>query len=174
MARVLTDGYIHGRVTVALAAVSLVPASVAMATSHSPYPYLVTFGILAGLILDPDLDQFAVTSSEWRVKRVAANVPILGVLVAGLWVGWWFVYAAVFNSGANKSWPKALRLTHRGLSHTPILGTLTRILWLLPAYLLLHNVLGFTITPEHAIMLACGLSIADIGHWLRDFHGLSV
>lgn len=170
--RPLPDGYYHGRITLALAAGSLIPAAVACATTQRPDYLLVPLGILIGLILDPDLDQPMVTSSEWRVKKsLTSLIPLLGHLLAGVWVGWWFAYATIMSSSWPKKAPRAFRLVHRGLSHTPILGTLTRVLWILPLYILLHELSGFTITQEHAIMLVCGLTISDLGHYLRDSFG---
>lgn len=117
-------------------------------------------GCLLGLLLDPDLDQDTMmTSSEVRAKRILLTIPILGHIAFAVWFGWWTVYGLCHK--------------HRGISHTPILGTLTRMLWLAPLWIVLY-VRKVEIDPLMALCLFAGLVISDIGHYLRDYYGLQL
>ena len=67
--------------------------------------------------------------------------------------------------------------SHRGLSHMPFIGTLTRILYLLAlfslSYLLIYQTLpSFSFIKEHQAFLLFGLYgafLADLAHELLDF-----
>ena len=91
--------------------------------------------ICGGLFLDPDLDMEEVTAVEERLLR---RVPPLGVLFVLFW------------------YPFALIAKHRGLSHTPIVGTLFRA-----GYLLVMSVLS---------ILALG-SLGQLARWLTAHYG---
>ncbi len=66
---------------------------------------LLAAGAASALILSPDLDN-SYSMARLRLTR-------RGGLVAQ---AWWMVYDHLFR--------------HRGLSHTPVIGTLTRLTWL--------------------------------------------
>lgn len=159
------DGFYHGRITMATAVVILPFSLFFSLYLHSMTPMLLVLGCLAGMLVDPDLDQPSITSSEWRIIKI----PLLGIILGPLWIAYWLPYALIMSSNAFKGLPYHLRLIHRGLSHTPILGTLTRLFYLYPLYYVLVTYVHLTITPEHVIMFACGLTIADVGHYARDF-----
>ena len=72
---------------------------------------VVAFGLgsVAGLLITPDLDLVQITYTE----RLAKRIPVLGLLIVA--------------SGV----PYGLLFRHRGISHHPIWGTLTRWFYLL-------------------------------------------
>lgn len=128
-------------------------------------------GSLAGIVITPDIDLETPTYEEWRFYRIAYP---LGVL----WQWLWFPYAAF--------------MAHRGLSHIYLLGTLSRLLYLLyvviPLVIMLINAIspyvGSTygyqagrISIEYANAgdlfwygLIISWSIQDAGHIFTDHH----
>jgi hypothetical protein len=98
----------------------------------SPYAgILVYMGYVCGILwvsryIDPDADLLGMTESEGRLMRewkFTHNKVIQEVGgCIGFVVVWWmlpYAYIMKFFGG------------HRGLSHTHVLGTLTRVLWIL-------------------------------------------
>lgn len=162
------DGYFHRRITLYFSPLALLLGG---AVSYflcrdfffaGIYGICSFFGCLLGVILDPDLDQEMVSSSEWFIVKI----PILGLIISGIWVGYWLPYA--------------LLTKHRGLSHWPVFGTLTRVLWLIPAFFVIRwFLLGDLNIQEWLFNLPClcmflGLCLADFGHYLRDYYGLQL
>lgn len=90
-------------------------------------------GALTGLIIDPDLDQDGWTISEARVGKI--------------WFLLWYPYGKLFK--------------HRGISHWPIIGTLTRAWFILP--------LAFWIDLQIVLLFFGGLCLADILHIIMDW-----
>ena len=123
-----TQTIIVGSAVLALGSVALGPAMV--------IPSLLSAaGLAVGKWIDPDLDMIQITLTE-RKKLDAA--PIAG----RLWLSFWASYGALF--------------THRGISHYPILGTLTRLLyimWRLKAGLLFALVFGII---DHTFFVVLG------------------
>lgn len=163
------DGYWHGRITISFIPLGfllgLVVAAIFGLYKPEITPNIVAcglvcaFGTLCGLILEPDLDQIIISSSEMRV--INSFQPISWIY-GGWWVGHWLSYAKA--------------IPHRSpLSHWPVLGTTIRVAWFLcwPGWLLAYYLLkdyqpSFTINP---ILLLCwylGLVVSDIGHFGRD------
>lgn len=154
------DGYFHGRLTI-----FATPAAAALGmivTGDVGGVVAGALGCLLGLFIDPDLDQEMVTSSEWRVIKL----PVVGKLLGSAWVGLWMPYA--------------LMMPHRGLSHMPILGTLTRV-----GYLSLIFEVVFFVATGHLWFVGqdqlpfvfaalLGLMTSDILHWARDWFGLQL
>lgn len=149
------DGYYHGLITLFLMPVAFTAGVVWGVIIGDAAPIiLVTLGNLAGLFIEPDLDQEMVTSSEWRV------VKLLGPLPGSIWSAFWMPYAMLMK--------------HRGMSHWPIIGTLTRALYLLvPAVVVSIVAVGHALWVwdylPYMIQFFVGLCISDIGHWVRDF-----
>jgi len=73
--------------------------------------FAIPLGHLLGLLLSPDLDLRTRTRAERRLMRLPLLTWPLLVMSTG--------YAIVFGGGR---WP----FVHRGISHWPIVGTLTR------------------------------------------------
>lgn len=187
------DGYYHGRITLFLAPVSAAFGFLAMLIATADVLMAIAgavaglCGCAIGLVIDPDLDQEMVTSSEWRMikapesllfgplrqSRIAKSVVhAVGAAIGGIWVGLWMPYA--------------LLMPHRSaLSHFPIVSTVIRC-----AYLYIISWVGrwliFKVTgwylwvwlaPEGYQILTVaiiGLMLSDLGHYLRDTRGLTL
>ena len=100
---------------------------------------LFAVGYLVGLLLlsrwcDPDLDQLGMTAAEGRAMNDLRKVRIprkglrrylrlflreVGGWIGFLWVWWMMPYAYIMRYFGG----------HRGLSHTYIIGTVTRVVW---------------------------------------------
>jgi hypothetical protein len=80
--------------------------------------YIVNYSL--AIIVEPDLDQLGLTSSEGRAMRGSKRANILVGLLGAFWVMWWFLYA----------WFIGLVGGHRSLfSHGAIVGTIGRMVW---------------------------------------------
>jgi uncharacterized metal-binding protein len=112
----------------------------------------VGVGCLIGWLITPDLDLVGVTYEEKRVYR-------FNWLVGFLWQLYWLAYSRM--------------MPHRGLSHVPIFGTLTRVVYLLAPWLLLaygYNWLP-PFRPEWWWWLGAGFAawaLQDIVHLILD------
>jgi uncharacterized metal-binding protein len=117
-------------------------------------------GCLAGLVISPDLDLRGISYAEW----VWTRIPLIGWLLTGIWFTYWLVY------------PKLVR-RHRGISHVPVIGTLTRVAYLAPLVTVIGYWAGVSPTLELAVVLGSGvigLAISDLGHWGRDLYGWEI
>lgn len=122
-----------------------------------PTTALASAGCLSGVIISPDLDMANRTISETVVIRW------LGVL-GYLWMVLWKPYACLHK--------------HRGISHVPLIGTLTRVGYLAGCYMLMHCVarefyqVDLLTWPQqywqHLLIIFAGLTISDVGHWVLD------
>lgn len=82
-------------------------------------------GATSGALITPDIDQEGRTREEQRLY----DIPLIGPFVGWVWQWFWYGYAIIFR--------------HRGVSHTLVIGTFTRILYLVGASLLVwFGVLG--------------------------------
>lgn len=103
-------------------------------------------GGLSGLLLTPDLDvDSGCYSMQWMRKL---GGPALGAI----WQWYW--------------WPYSLLFAHRGLSHAPVVGTATRVVYALPW--LLPLLLVMLILPTLALGWIVGLTCADVVHTILD------
>jgi uncharacterized metal-binding protein len=121
---------------------------------------LVGLGCLSGVIISPDLDLSTRTISKGAVLRQSLGLGYL-------WITIWYPYGKLFK--------------HRGLSHAPVLGTLTRIIYLFIVAFLVQlavqyfNHPNFTLEPyifaywPAIVLFVSGLLVSDLGHWLLDF-----
>ena len=105
-------------------------------------------GYLLGSFIEPDLDQYAITTSEARLYKWFKDV---GAFIVGYFT--WYAY----------------RFKHRGISHYPIIGTLTRWVWMLFPFMiywiLSGNYDGFLILKSKwLVYMFVGNSISDILH----------
>jgi uncharacterized metal-binding protein len=110
---------------------------------------------MIGLFLEPDLDQEQTTFSEIRLRHA------IGPLMY-LWQFLWWAYASA--------------LPHRAaLSHTPILATAIRVLYILIPFLVYAYIQhwDFSAWPAWAWPtlrgMFAGLCASDTAHWLMDF-----
>lgn len=114
-------------------------------------------GCFSGIFISPDLDLAGRTISETLMIRW------LGLL-GQIWVFLWLPYACFYK--------------HRGVSHIPFLGTVTRVLYMAALYIGLHLLLHYfyafdlLIWPQvhwqQMLIFAAGLAVSDIGHWALD------
>lgn len=165
-----TDGYQHGKLTLRFTPfATFLGAVAAYLLGIDPLlgAALGAIGCVLGLFVEPDLDQQIVSTSEYRVIR------LLGPLGC-FWVGYWMSYALAFGG----FWIKHKWMKHRGMSHWPVIGTLTRVFWLIPAIMVVDYVFlrtGFSIPikvlPEHLVIVMIGLILSDFSHFARDFWG---
>ena len=101
----MASGRTHARVA------AIVGVSVLLATPVTAQSFGVdcaagsAAGALAGYLVTPDIDLITLTREERRMRK---RVPVFG----RLWVAYWAAYGSFF--------------THRGVSHWPIIGTMTR------------------------------------------------
>ena len=164
----MANGTTHGRITLVLAPLTAV--STLLVTQSITLAAIATVGVLAGLIIEPDLDIDQITMSERRVYNLWSPLGTLWRLV-------WLPYAAI--------------IPHRSpLSHWPIVGTGGRLLYLwmavtavivsfsIPALLFLGRPdLAFvaewfdfwkTVPGEYIGCFFVGLVVSDTGHWIAD------
>ncbi|MEM8967257.1 MAG: DUF2227 family putative metal-binding protein [Bacteroidota bacterium] len=121
--------------------------------------WLAGIGCFFGIFMSPDLDMRQHTVSETTLLRWSLGVGYL-------WIFLWYPYAMLFR--------------HRGISHTPLIGTATRVLYLIGIALIVQyaaqTLLGATwsIWPwaqeyQYGItVFIAGLAVSDIGHWVLD------
>jgi uncharacterized metal-binding protein len=68
-------------------------------------------------------------------------------------------------------WAYARMIPHRGISHTPVVGTLTRLIYLGVVGLLVWVVVGRPALPAVSwrfLWVVAGLVISDAIHWVMD------
>lgn len=147
-----------GRVHSAAITAQLVAAGgILLATSdHERIAYAA--GLVAGYLFGPDLDVDAGNISRHYLRRI----PGVGRLVATAWAVLW--------------WPYAVLVPHRSpVSHYPLIGTASRVGYVLFVVYLVARVAGVELPPLPDLRLvayaAGGLVAADTGHWLLDQAG---
>ena len=126
---------------------------------HVPTTWLAGIGCFCGIFISPDLDMRQRTVSETTLLRWSLSIGYI-------WVFLWYPYAMLFR--------------HRGISHTPLIGTVTRVLYLLGIAVLVQY-LAYTFSgaqwsiwawvEEYQRFIAIfigGLAISDLGHWVLD------
>ncbi len=152
----MASGRTHIAGTVALAPMTAMAAwqltggdTIAMAIAGA--------GCLSGVLISPDLDMSRRTISETLLLR-------WNLAIGWLWIALWFPYAFISK--------------HRGLSHVPIFGTLSRMLYLAVCYVGLHyflqefyaiDLLSWPqLYQQQLLIFVTGLAVSDIGHWILD------
>lgn len=108
---------------------------------------LFFLGSISGVLLSPDLDQDGFTKSETIILK---RSRVLG----WIWFLYWIIYAKLIP---HRHWS----------SHYPIVGTLIRLVYLLPLWVFLFGSLHLKFSPDLLLWVA-GLMFSDLGHFLRD------
>lgn len=108
-------------------------------TNSSNFLY-VCIGLFIGTLITPDYDLEIIVTKE-MIKKV----PIIGKL----WNAYWLPYAKNF--------------THRGISHDPIIGTLTRFLYGFWWIFFFDN-----IQTDILFYILTGWYIQDFSHYIMD------
>lgn len=106
-----------------------------------PTTVAVTFGILLGCLISPDLD----------VDKGNISIAIIRKRSRGLafiWRWFWWPYGKIFS--------------HRGASHMPVIGTVTRLIYCFPLWPV------WWWLGDWALPVIAGLMLADILHWAAD------
>ena len=146
------EGMASGRVHSVASLVAAIPAGIAAwyLTADIAGALAVMAGCASGVLIMPDLDTAEGKTVE--AERIAGKVLLLG----GLWSAFW--------------WPYSKATKHRsGLSHTPGIGTLGRLLYLAIPLLLLAWWQGWTLAiPAWLWPWAAGLAAMDCLHWIMD------
>jgi uncharacterized metal-binding protein len=110
----MADGKTHERLTIKTLPLAIFLGGIAAYGGHDVALFALPIGHAIGIIIGPDLDLRTRTRAERHLQRIALLTwPLL--VMSNL-------YAIVFGS---RRWP----FVHRGISHWPIIGTLTRWLW---------------------------------------------
>lgn len=180
----LSDGAYHVRLVLAFIPIA---ALLGVAAFFVPLDWwlralIAGLGCLLGVISSPDLDLEAWSISE----LIWFKIPIIGYTLGYIWSWFWYPYASV--------------MPHRGLSHNPVFGTLTRVIYFIvgvplnfiwiKALILIY--LGESVTMAALMtvpmwwltlltgnlgivfLLIVGLYVADISHVGRDRLGWQV
>ena len=139
------EGRHHHRVTLVLAGVTLITPIV----TGDVRALAMTAGALTGLVVEPDLDVDHRTHSENLVYRHA------GKAIGTLWQLYWYPYALI--------------LPHRHkLSHSPILSTIIRALYLLAPAIAAWAWQGWPVPWAILGYWLGGLALVDLGHIILD------
>jgi uncharacterized metal-binding protein len=110
----MADGKTHERLTLKTLPLAVFCGGIAAYGGHDVALFALPLGHAIGIIIGPDLDLRTRTRAERHLQRIALLTwPLLIMSTC---------YAIVFGGGR---WP----FTHRGISHWPVIGTLTRWLW---------------------------------------------
>ncbi len=153
------SGKAHAAATVITAGVAS-PAIVFLAQQPPLSAIAFAAGCMVGLVVTPDLDvRYRNTYSETIMRHTA------GRFVGLLWDILWLPYAYLIPR--HRHW----------LSHTPLLGTALRLLYLLILPALIWWILGYfaalpalpqiTLSPVASWALG-GLVLVDALHWAMD------
>jgi len=151
----MSNGHAH---SVATVVVSLWGGVMAYyASGDVEFAGWVAAGSALTLLINPDTDQEGMDRNEHRLVR---NTYGCGFI----WLAAWYPYARMFR--------------HRGLSHAPVIGTLTRLGYMAVIVTALASA-WYVIYPfrvvvdwEWAITAACGaitgMAVSDVVHWIID------
>lgn len=112
----------------------------------------VAEGALIGILISPDLDIENGNISNYYLRKISPPL-------AWLWRWLWWPYGKLFR--------------HRGISHWPIIGTGSRILYIVTWIMLITIILimfGIRVPMQYdwAVTRILGLAIADIVHATMD------
>lgn len=156
----MPNGRCHSAATIATASAFLsyyaagvvVDPTALTVVSHNPWAIYAAFGAFLGLVVEPDLDQ------DYQAAPLGVIRETGGDRLATLWRVFWSAYAKF--------------LPHRSFwSHAPVVGTLGRIAYLVPAWgpvvFLWSHLFGFP--TGKLIAIALGLAWADALHYVMDF-----
>lgn len=142
----MSDGRTHSQIAITVANVT------ATYLLYQADPNYAAFqcGLILGTFITPDLDHTAKTYEETRLFKFN---PLLGKF----WFSLSNIYAKIF--------------IHRGVSHWPLIGTLSRLpfglLFLLP-FLLLLRYIEIEITGKMFLFVFVGWAIQDSIHFATD------
>ena len=99
-------------------------------------------GAIVGILVTPDIDHHVITYEENRIKRWCN-------LCGKIWIIYWLPYSKAFK--------------HRGISHAPIVGTMTRALYF-PLPVIVAGWFGIA----SVVGLLAGWALQDLLHIAGD------
>ena len=153
----MADGKTHERLTIKTLPLAIFLGGIAACGGHDVALFALPMGHAMGIIIGPDLDLRTRTRAERHLRRIALLTWPLLIMSTG--------YAIVFGGGR---WP----FTHRGISHWPVVGTLTRWLWFGgPVALLLvvtGNATALTSAWPALFWAFLGNCLSDLVHIIAD------
>jgi uncharacterized metal-binding protein len=153
----MADGRTHEQLTIKTLPLAIFCGGIAAYGGHDVALLALPVGHAIGIIIGPDLDLRTRTRAERHLQRIAVLTwPLLVMSTC---------YAIVFGGGR---WP----FVHRGISHWPVVGTLTRWLWFAGPVALLFAATG-NATALEAILPALfwaftGNCLSDLVHIIAD------
>lgn len=100
----------HEKIAITLWAPATVASWAAYANGYQDIAVGIALGAFSGFLITPDIDINATTREEYRLYKIFWP---LGLIWQNLWA------------------PYGLLFAHRGWSHTPVVGTLTRVTYAL-------------------------------------------
>jgi uncharacterized metal-binding protein len=153
----MADGKTHERLTIKTLPLAVFLGGIAACGGHDVALFALPIGHAMGIIIGPDLDLRTRTRAERHLQRIALLTwPLL--VMSNL-------YAIVFGS---RRWP----FVHRGISHWPVVGTLTRWLWFFGPVALLLIVTGNATALASAwpalFWAFIGNCLSDLVHVIAD------
>jgi len=151
----MADGRTH---TVATIVATIAAGTVAYALAgNAEFAGWVAAGSALTLLVNPDTDQEGMDRNEHRLVRNTLGCGFI-------WLAVWYPYAVMFR--------------HRGLSHVPIIGTLTRAAYMGAVLVLLavaieavgsyRLVLDWPGTITAVCGVVIGMAASDLLHWVMD------
>lgn len=146
----MASGRTHARVAASGVVASVVAAPIVAGAYGAEVAAGLVCGAVCGWLTTPDIDLITLTREERRMRRA---VPFFG----RLWVAYWAAYGSFFS--------------HRGISHAPVLGTLTRAVYALWWVVLLPQ--PPAIEPAFVAAAFAAWCAQDIGHLVFDKFGFS-
>jgi len=153
----MASGKTHERLTIKTLPLAVFLGGIAACGGHDVALFALPIGHAMGIIICPDLDLRTRTRAERHLQRIALLTWPLLIMST--------LYAIVFGS---RRWP----FVHRGISHWPVVGTLTRWLWFFgPVALLLVVTGNETALAMHwpALFWAfTGNCLSDLVHIIAD------
>jgi len=153
----MASGKTHERLTIKTLPLAVFLGGIAACGGHDVALFALPIGHAMGIIIGPDLDLRTRTRAERHLQRIALLTWPLLIMST--------LYAIVFGSGR---WP----FTHRGISHWPVIGTLTRWLWFgSPVALLLivtGNETALTSAWPALFWAFLGNCLSDLVHIIAD------
>jgi uncharacterized metal-binding protein len=115
---------------------------------------LLTFGVLSGILLSPDLDVDKGYIGLWFLRKI----PFVGWFISGAWRLFW--------------WPYAVLVPHRSwISHFPVISTIIRVVIIVSTFVVFEYVLFKSYLPLHfhyMLVWFLGLTISDTKHFVLD------
>ena len=142
------NGQAHTTVTIGVT--GLLCLAYALKPNESSLLY-AAMGSALTLLVNPDADMEIVTGNERAFMR---RVPLIG----RVWLWLWYPYARMFR--------------HRGVSHWPVVGTLTRAAYLGVLLTVGLMAMGIQVYIDDVVgvggYVVIGMTASDVVHWLMD------